>query len=214
MLCSSCGKENAAAVSFCEFCGLDLRKAVPSGAPVPVGVPMAADASAAAAVIAQAGKSLVRSLTLGEKFSAAGAAAAIAGFFLPFFSAPDLGALSGMLGELSGPAQAMSHASFSLLDLSKLLGAIYFILLAAIGSGVLFYFSRKASYAQKLLISGFQIMIGSLLGPITVVALLFVPMLQSVAGLGYWATSLGFCSIVAGGLITIAQLAKLSRSAA
>lgn len=209
MLCSSCGRDNAAAVSFCEFCGVDLRRAVPAGAPATVA--SAPDTAAAAAVIAQAGKTLVKSLTLGEKFSAVGAAAAILGFFFPFVSSPNLGSLSDLVGGMSGAAAALAHASFSLLDFSKLLGAVYFILLAAITSGVLFWVSRQAPSSRKLLISGFQVMIGSLLGPVCMVALFFVPLIQSVAGMGYWLTGLGFCAIAAGGLITIAELAKSSR---
>jgi len=209
MNCSSCGQENAASVSFCEFCGVDFRKTVPAGAPAPAGVPSAPDAAAAAAVLAHASKSLFQSLTLGEKFSALGAAAAMIGFFLPFVSSPDLGSLSGLLGQLGG-GSAVSHISYSLLDLAKLLGAIYFILLAAAGSGVLFYFSRSAQYSRKLVMNGFQVMIGSLLGPLLIVNLLFIPLIQSVAGMGYWLTGLGFCAIAAGGLIAIAQVAKAS----
>jgi hypothetical protein len=210
MNCSSCGQENAASVSFCEFCGVDLRKTVPTGAPIPAGVPSAPDAAAAAAVLAQASKSLFKSLTLGEKFSAIGAAAAIIGFFLPFVSSPDLGSLSGMLGQLGG-GSALNHVSYSLLDLAKLLGAVYFILLAAIGSAVLFYFSRSAILATKLLMNGFQVMIGSLFGPLLIVQLLFIPLIQSVAGIGYWMTGLGYCAVAAGGLIAVAQLAKQLR---
>lgn len=212
MLCSSCGKDNVAAVSFCEFCGIDLRRAVPAGAPAPVTVPAAADPAAAAAVLATAGKTLIKSLTLGEKFSAAGAAAAIVGFFLPFVSSPDLSGLSGLLGQMGAPGGlAQAHLSYSLLDLSKFLGVVYFILLAAIGSGILFYFSRSAPYSRKLLMSAFQIVIGSLFGPLLVVSLLFIPMVQSVAGMGYWLSALGFCAIAIGGLVTVAQLGKMSR---
>jgi hypothetical protein len=205
MNCTACGKDNAATVSFCEFCGVDLRpKTVPSGGSVQSTGPSAAD-------VVQVGRSLINSFTVGERFAVGGVVGAVLGFFLPFISAPDLGSLSGLLGAASGAASELSHASFSLLELSRLLGAIYFILLAAIGSGVLFYFSRTAGYRQKMLINGFQVMIGSLFGPGNILALLFVPMIQSVAGLGYWLVGLGFCSIAAGGLITIGQLAK-SRS--
>lgn len=211
MLCSSCGKENVVAVSFCEFCGVDLRKAVPAGPAVPARSPAAPDTTAAAAAFAGAGKTLIQSLALGEKFSAAGAAAAIIGFFLPFLSSPDLSGLLGGMGPAAGLASALTHASVSLLDLARFLGAIYFILLAAIGSGILFYFSRNASLTGKLLMNGFQIMIGSLLGPLLLVSLLFIPFVQSVAGTGYWLSALGFCAIAAGGLITVAQIGKASR---
>lgn len=214
MLCSSCGKENAAGVSFCEFCGVDLRKAVPSGIAVPAGAAGAAaapNATAAAAALTDAGRALINSLTLGERFMAAGAAVAIIGFFLPFLSSPDLGSLSDLIGSTAAAASSLMHASFSLFNLAKFLGAIYFILLAAIGSGVLFYFSRKASYGRRLLITGFQVMIGSLIGPLLLVSLIFVPFVQEVAGMGYWFSALGFCAIAAGGIIAIAEIGKASR---
>ncbi|HEU5340961.1 hypothetical protein [Edaphobacter sp.] len=152
------------------------------------------------------GKSLLSALTLGEKFVCAGAIAAALGFFLPWVSSPDLGPLSGLLGQVG--ALALNHVTLSGVDLAKVVGAVYFILLAAIASGVLFYFSRKAASEQKLLIGGFQVMIGSLFGPGVIGALFFVPMIQSVSGTGIWLLGLGFCSIAAGGLITIATLAK------
>lgn len=206
MLCTSCGKGNAAAVSFCEFCGVNLRAPVPAGVPMAVVASPAPDPAAAAAVIAEAGKSLFRSLTLGEKFAGIGAVAAMIGFFLPFLSSPDLGELSAMLGGRLGGAPG--RASLSLLDIGKLWGAVYFIFLAGLGSALLFWFARSAAASRKLVMNGFQIMIGSLLGPMLLVSLFFVPLVQSVAGLGFWLTALGFCAIATGGLIAIAQVSK------
>jgi hypothetical protein len=162
------------------------------------------------------GKSFLNSLSPGEKFIGAGVVAAVLGFFLPYISVsvPDkagevVGLLLGFLGQ-SADASA-THASISLFDITKLLGVVYFVLLLAIGSGVLFYFSKKAATPQKLLISGFQIVIGSLYGPGTIVGLLFIPGMGSIAGIGYWLLGLGFCSIAAGGLVTIDTLGKTAR---
>jgi hypothetical protein len=155
------------------------------------------------------GKSLLGSLSLGEKFVGAGTIAAVLGFFLPWISTPDLGPLAGLFGQLG--ASELNHISLSGVDVAKIVGAVYLILLAAIAAGVLFYFSRKAAAPQKLLMVGFLVMIGSLCGPGIVAELLFVPMIQSVAGTGLWLLGLGFSSIAAGGLITIGALGKTAR---
>jgi len=210
MNCSACGKPNSDGVSFCEFCGAPLRpRSTPNGEPVVSRPTPAQPAPPSAAEVAQMGKSLVGSLSLGEKFIGVGTIAAVLGFFLPWISTPDLGMLSGLFARM-GAAEA-SHVSISGVDAAKVVGSVYFILLAGIASGVLFYFSRKALFAQKLLISGFHVMIGSLLGPLLIALLLFIPMIQSVAGFGFWLLGLGFCSITAGGLISIAALAKTAR---
>ncbi len=203
MNCSACGKANSDGVSFCEFCGADLRsQSIPAPVaprPAPVPPPSAAD-------VANMGKSFLGSLSLGEKFVGAGAIAAALGFFFPWISTPDIGALSGLLGQMG--ASELNHVSLSGVDVAKFVGSVYLILMAAIASGVLLYFSRKATRGQNLLFSGFQVMIGSLYGPGLIVVLLFVPMIQSVAGAGFWLLGLGFSSIAAGGLIAIATLAK------
>lgn len=210
MNCPACGKANIAGVSFCEFCGASLRFA-----PVSTSAPLVSHAASpqppppSAAEVAQMGKSLLGSLSLGEKFVGAGTIAAVLGFFLPWISTPDLGALSGLLGQMG--ASALNHVSLSGVDLAKFVGAVYFILLAAIAAGILFYFSKRSASPQRLLMGGFLVMIGSLCGPLIIALLLFVPMIQSVAGMGLWLLGLGFCSITAGGLINIASLGKTAR---
>jgi hypothetical protein len=207
MNCTACNKENAAGVSFCEFCGADLRsKSISNSQAAPI---QAQPAPPSAAEVAQMGKSFLRSLSLGERFIGAGVIAAAFGFFLPWISTPDLGPLSGLLGQLG--ASELNHVSLSGVDLGKLMGAVYLVLLAAIASGVLFYFSRSATSPRKLLMSGFQVMIGSLCGPGIIVELLFIPLIQSVAGMGLWLMGLGFCSIAAGGLMSIATFGKTAR---
>ncbi len=209
MICTSCGKPNFDGVLFCEYCGTDMRMKAPAGGyPVPAagaGYP----APPSAAQVAQMGKSILGSLTMGEKFVGAGVVAAVLGFFLPWISTPDLGALSGLLGQLG--ATGLNHVSLSGVDMAKLIGAVYLILMAPVAAGVLFYFSRTATAPQKLLMGGFQVMIGSLYGPVVIADLLFVPLLQSIAGLGLWLLGLGYCAIAAGGLITIGAVGKAAR---
>jgi len=204
MNCPSCTKANADGVSFCEFCGADLRPRT-----APSSEPAVARPAPSAAEVAQMGKSLLSSLSLGEKFIGAGVVAAVLGFFMPLISTPDLGLLPGMFSQLG--AAELNHVSLSGVDLAKFVGAAYLILLAAIAAGVLLYFSKRAATPRKLLMGGFQVMIGSLCGPGIIAQLLFVPLIQSVAGTGLWLLGLGFCSIAAGGLITIATLGKTAR---
>jgi hypothetical protein len=210
MNCSACGKPNSDGVSFCEFCGVNLRSGSSSNSdPVVARTAPAQRVPPSAAEVAQMGKSLLGSFSLGEKLVGAGTIAAVLGFFLPWISTPDLGSLGGLLGQLG--AAELNHFSLSGVDLAKVVGAVYLILLAAIAAGVLFYFSRKAAIPQKLLMGGFLVLIGSLCGPMIIADLLFVPMIQSVAGMGLWLLGVGFCSITAGGLITIATLGKTAR---
>jgi hypothetical protein len=164
----------------------------------------------------QIGKSFISSLALGEKFIGVGALAVVIGFFLPAvsISVPEkagelLGALLTFFGQAGGAEE--THASISLFDLTKILGVTYFVLLLALTSGVLFYFTRNATAPKKLLLSGFQIVIGSLCGPFLILGLLFIPGMGSIAGVGYWLLGLGYCAIAAGGLITIATVGKTAQ---
>jgi hypothetical protein len=152
---------------------------------------------------------LIKSLSLGEKLAALGSLAAVLGFFLPWASGPNLGSL-GNLSTLVGQT-GVATTTYSGFDAAKIWGGIYLILAAAVTSGVLFFAAGKGVFSKKLMVSGFQVMIGSLVGPAIVFTLLFIPFIQSVAGLGLWLTGLGFCSIAAGGLVTIGQLGRMVR---
>jgi hypothetical protein len=218
MNCPACSNTFPDGSTFCEFCGVDLRPARVT-TPVVVGrstavAPAVAKASLAhlsseptAAALAEIGGALIKKLSLGEKLSGAGALASTVGFFLPWFSGANLQSFGDFFGGLRGVAAA----TYSGLDAARLWGAFYLILAAAVASGVLFYSAAKTEYSRKLLISAFQIMIGSLYGPAIVFAILFVPFMQSLAGLGLWLTGLGFCSIAAGGFVTISQLGRTAR---
>lgn len=215
MNCSSCGNANADGVSFCEFCGASMRTiSSPSESGLsklrPATVPSSPPSAAEVAQLGkQVGRSFINSLDLGGKFAGVGAIAAVLGFFLPWFSSPDAGPLSELLGRLGNPE--LSHVNLSGLDVAKFVGAVYFILLAGVAAGVLLYSSRKATAPKKLLMAGFEVMIGSLFGPLLVGVLLFIPMVQSVAGAGFWLVSLGYCAIATGGLISIASVGKTAQ---
>lgn len=205
MNCAACGNALSEGALFCEFCGA-AQKATPATGPaigVPIGQRSGAVSVPATVSRAELGEILLKSLSLGEKFAGAGALAAIVGFFLPWVS-PDIGSSGNLMGMLGGAA--LANARYSGFDAAKLWGGVYLILAAAVASGVLFFVSGKAAYSRKLMISGFQVMIGSIPGPTIVVLLLFVPFTQTVAGIGLWLTGLGFCSVAAGGLITISHL--------
>jgi hypothetical protein len=136
------------------------------------------------------GESLIAAMTLGEKISGAGAIAAVVGFFMPWFT------VAGTATSLSG------------LDLGKTIGAIYLILLNAIGAAALCYLSSKALPSRKLLFAGYLVLIGAICGPANLLALIFVPQVQSGSGIGFWLLSLGFCAVAEGGLMTIRNFSK------
>jgi hypothetical protein len=141
-----------------------------------------------------------------EKLAAVGSLAAALGFFLPWLSGPDVRSL-GNLSTLFGQT-GIGTASYSGFDAAKAWGAFYLVLGAAIASGVLFFAASKGTVSRKLIVNGFQVMIGSIAGPCVVFALIFIPFIQSVAAMGLWLTGLGFCAVAAGGLVTIGQLAR------
>lgn len=217
MVCPACKNSVPDGSVFCEFCGSDV-----SGRPAIRSVAGTGSAAAApslrrianepasepsAAALAEIGGALIKRLSLGEKLSGAGAMASVIGFFLPWLTGPDLKSL-GSASSFSALFSAATATSYSGLDGAKVWGAAYLILAAAIASAVLFFAASKGTVSRKLRIGGFQVMIGALIGPAAIFALLFVPLMQSVAGLGFWLTGLGFCSVLAGGLVTISQVGK------
>ena len=164
----------------------------------------------------QIGKSFISSLAPGEKFIGVGVLAAVIGFFLPAISISVSDKAAQLIAFLLGPLAPVgsgdeTHTSISFFDITKILGVAYFFLLLAVGSGVLFYFSRRAAAPRKLLFGGFQIVIGSLYGPSMILGLLFIPGMGLAAGIGYWLLCLGYCAIAAGGLITVATVGKTAQ---
>jgi len=205
MTCPACGKEHAPATSFCTSCGAAM-----SATPVATAAPVKASAASDAGKTAM---SFLSSLSLPEKIAGAGAVVALIGFFLPFISIPGLGDLAAMTMPDPTGGSGVPSSTLSLMGLAKFAGAVWFIFLGAIASAAIVYLARNAAYPRKMLFSGIQVMIGSMIGPGTLLALLFASTVRSVAGFGFWIVSLAYCSIVAGGLMTIAQLSKAPRSA-
>jgi hypothetical protein len=133
---------------------------------------------------------LIASMSMGEKVSGGGAVAAAIGFFMPWIS------------------EAATKTSLNGLDLAKSSSGTYLILLNVIGAGVLCYLSSQAPPAKKLLYAGYLVFLGAICGPITILSLLFVSQLSSVAGFGLWLVGLGYCAIAEGGLMTIRNFSK------
>jgi zinc-ribbon domain len=208
MFCPACGKDNVATVAFCTSCGTSLS---PAAAPSAVPVHAAPTGPSAAANAGKMATSFLAALTLPEKIIGAGAVVALIGFFLPFIAIPGLGDLAAMAMPDPTGGSGIPSSSLSLMGLGKFAGAVYFVLLGALASAALVYLGRAANYARKMLLSGIQVMIGSMIGPATLLALLFASTVRSVAGVGFWIVSLGYCAIVAGGLMTIVQLSKAER---
>jgi hypothetical protein len=211
MFCPACGKENPDATAFCMSCGTQL--AAPTGAmATATGPAVTASPAAAPSASANAGAmavSFLSALSLPEKIAGAGALVAIIGFFLPFIAIPGLGDLAALAMQ-QDPTSAASipSSSLSLLGLGKFAGAVYFILIGALASAGVLWLARNAPYPRRMLLNGVQIMIGSMIGPGALLALLFASTVRSVAGVGFWVVGLGYSAIAVGGLMTIAQLSK------
>ena len=198
MICSNCGKANLDNAAFCEQCGTRMSAqpatipgtAAPGPAPVPpFAFPVQHVASPPGASTGQMG-TLIASMSMGEKISGGGAVAAAFGFFLPWITV------------------AGAQASYNGVDLAKSSSATYLILLNVIGAGVLCYLSSQAAPAKKLLYAGYLVLLGAVCGPATLLSLIFVSQLSSVAGIGLWLVGLGYCAIAEGGLMTIRNFSK------
>ncbi|MGB0083418.1 MAG: hypothetical protein WBP90_18005 [Terracidiphilus sp.] len=157
--------------------------AAPATAPA---TPFAVPAPSAA----QMGESLIANMSLGEKIASAGAVAAILGYFMPWISI------------------AGSPITYSGLALTESTGALALVVSTALASAVVCYLSIKATASKKLLYASYLTYFGALCGPAYLVALIFVPKVQSVAGIGAWMCALGFTAVAKGGLMTIKSFSK------
>ncbi len=200
MVCTACGKANLDNAAFCEQCGTRMQAqpatspgaAAPGPAPAPpFAFPVPQGAPPPGAPANQMG-ALIASMSMGEKISGGGAAAAAVGFFLPWMSIAVAGVKTGVSG----------------MDIAKSSGATYFIILNVIGAGVLCYLSSQAPPAKKLLYAGYLVLLGAVCGPALLLSLLFVSQLSSVAEFGLWLVGLGYCAIAEGGLMTIREFSK------
>jgi len=226
MYCTTCGKKIPDTVDFCTFCGARQKHAAPAAAPAarprprdPIAVPRIAIPAAASAFFS--------SFTLPEMLIALGSLLAIVGFFLPAWSltsftttpaptplydpgntwasgAPNLGSTV----QNPPPLTTSTTSTVSLLSLTHSGGAFFLILLLALAAIGLVFLSRQAARTQKILVSSLQLAIGSMIGPASLLALLFLPSVRTPAAFGFWVLSLGYCAIAAGGLLAILQLSK------
>jgi hypothetical protein len=205
MICTTCGKVNIDDAAFCEQCGARMQAqpavnpgvampgpgtAAPGPAPAPPFPFPGPPAAPPPGVSTGQMSALIAAMSLGEKISGAGAVAAVVSFFMPWFS------VAGTQTSLSG------------LDFGKSIGAVYLILLNAIAAATLCYLSSKAPASRKLLFAGYLVLIGAICGPANLLALIFVPQVQTGSGIGFWLLSLGFCAVAEGGLMTIRNFSK------
>jgi hypothetical protein len=157
-------------------------------APFNYPVPPAAPPPGASPI--QVGESLFAAMSTGEKVAGAGAIAAFVGYFMPWIS------IAGSPTTYSGAA------------LTGSIGALSLVVSTAVASLVVCYLSTKATPGKKLWYAGCLAYFGALCGPTYLVALIFVPRVQSVAGIGAWLSALGFTAVAKGGLITIKSFSK------
>ncbi len=199
MICTACGKANADSAAFCEQCGTRMQAqpainpgtATPGQAPAaPFNYPTPPAAPPPGASPVQIGESLIASMSLGEKIASAGAVAALLGYFMPWISI------------------AGSPITYSGFALTESTGALALVVSTAVASAVVCYLSIKATASKKLLYASYLTYFGALCGPTFLMALIFVPKVQSMAGIGAWLCALGFTAVAKGGLITIKSFSK------
>ena len=234
MYCTACGKKIPDAIAFCTFCGARQPQAaaVPPRAPAPVPPPARprahAPGAAPRAAAPGAAASLISALTLPELLVIAGSLLAIVGFFLPAWSLttfitaqvptplydPGNTWASGA-PNLGSPAphsqQTLSSSTTStpsLLSLTHSSAALFLLPVLALAAVALVLLSRHAARAQKILASALELAIGSMLGPASLLALLFFPSVRDTAAAGFWVLSLGFCAIAAGGFLGVMGSSK------
>jgi hypothetical protein len=208
MFCPACGQTISDDSMFCEFCGARRASAqsaqAVAAAPAHPGYQLSRE---------QLGGMIWKTLTLGERFIALGAAAALVGFFLPWGSVPNVNGLAGLFAAGGGVPNLggmpnLGTSNYSGFDIARTWGGIYFVFLGAGAAGILFYLSGKSPAPKRLVLNAFQVLIGSLAGPQMLLVVLFTPMAQQFAGLGWWMTCLGYCAIAGGGMISIIELSK------
>lgn len=179
MFCQACGKEIEAGTKFCKHCGAGQ----PAG-----GAPAAAVVAAGSQLVEAARGEFLR-LRISERVILIGAVVAAMSWFLPLVQVGGFARLGGI-------------------QLMKVWGGVVLIVLLALFSLAVLYWSLRATPAQRILAAGLQVTTGALLGPQIIVTALLVPMGGELLGPGAWGVGLGFCAILAGGLMLLADLSR------
>ena len=144
--------------------------------------------SPTAGLIAKAARAEFAGFQLGERFILIGAAAAAIGFFLPW---------AEMMGQkVNG------------LGMVKVWGGVLLLLLLPIASVLLLYRGKAAPTSQRMVLAGVQILIGAMFGPQLVVAMLLVPMANSLLASGAWLLGFGYLAVLIGGFLVLQGLGK------
>jgi hypothetical protein len=169
--------------------------------------------------------SLWATADLASKLALAGAASAVWGFFLTWVDIPNMASsFSSLLSQLGGggglfngpPARigGIVTASISGFTLAQAWGVVYVYPVLAIISALSLYLALQGRQRVKIIAAnGWLILIGALVGPQSLLVLLFVPAIQKLVGIGFWMNSLGFCALLLAGLIGIrTQAEKLSHN--
>jgi hypothetical protein len=213
MQCPSCNAAIPDDSVFCESCGAtQTAAAVPlAQQPSP-----AYHAAAAAQGLGTSVKSFWGALDLAGKIATGGCIAVVLGFFLAWVDVPSTAGLTeALLGGMGGAANpfaggGMATTSLSGFSLAGGWGVIYIYPLLAILSFVLLYLAiyKNRSTANLLTTSGWLVLIGSLIGPQSLLMLIFVPAIQKLVGIGFWLNTLGFCAIAVGGILNIRTLSR------
>ncbi len=202
MYCQSCGQEMKPGVVSCSSCGAKQEGGSVSGGAIFL-------RHAAATVWASLCK-----LELGEQIVVGGAGVAALSFFLPWLS---IDVNVGELAKLLSGTGYSGSGSFSLsgFGLLKYWGAVVILLLLPLTSGFLVFWARSRGARSKITLGSVHVAIGSLMGPYLLADLLLLPMAGKIVGVGLLGLALGYCGVLAGGVILIRsnafRLEKASR---
>lgn len=201
--CTHCGAKNLEHARFCAKCGKPLHqhdsgaKAEEERTPAHHAAEMIKRTKTTTDELTAKTKTLWQNFAMGEKITAVGALVVIVSFILPWVS---------VMGQ-----------SVSGFGVGQFIGYAYFIPLSAIGSLALLYFSQGATKGKKILMSTWQILIGTMWAAISLLAIVSVNSIAgammggyaAMAGGGSFGISIGFYLLAAGAIAIVVGAIKL-----